>query len=66
MSENKLRKHVQVGKKTERIVFAATPEMKAAMERIAESKGTSVSAMLTQLVTDEILANKDLFSEVDK
>lgn len=66
MSENELRKHVQVGKKTERMVFAATPEMKAAMERIAESKGTSVSAMLTQLVTDEILANKDLFSEVEK
>ena len=64
MSENDLRKHVQVGKKTERLVFAVTPEMKAAMERIAEANGTSVSSMLTQMATDEILANKDLFQEV--
>lgn len=63
MSENDLRKHVQVGKKTERLVFAVTPEMKAAMERIAEANGTSVSSMLTQMATDEILANKDLFQE---
>lgn len=64
MDENELRKHVLVGKKTERLVFAATPEMKAAMERIAEARGTSVSAMLTQLATDEVLANKEIFKEV--
>ena len=63
MSENGLRKRVQVGKKTERLVFAVTPEMKAAMEKIAEANGTSVSSMLTQLATDEILANKSLFVE---
>lgn len=65
MDENELRKHVLVGKKTERLVFAVTPEMKAAMERIAEEKGTSVSAMLTQLATDEVLANKEMFKEVE-
>ena len=63
MSENDLRKRVQVGKKTERLVFAVTPEMKASMEKIAEANGTSVSSMLTQLATDEILANKSLFVE---
>ena len=52
-----------VGRKTERIVFAVTPEMKSAMERIASEKGTSVSAMLTQLATDEVLANAELFEE---
>ncbi|MDO4499157.1 MAG: hypothetical protein Q4B51_06000 [Coriobacteriaceae bacterium] len=65
MDENELRKHVLVGKKTERLVFAVTPEMKTAMERIAEEKGTSVSAMLTQLATDEVLANKEMFKEVE-
>lgn len=65
MDENELRKYVLVGKKTERLVFAVTPEMKSAMERIAEEKGTSVSAMLTQLATDEVLANKEMFKEVE-
>ena len=65
MDENELRKRVLVGKKTKRLVFAVTPEMKAAMERISEEKGTSVSAMLTQLATDEVLANKEMFKEVE-
>lgn len=65
MDESELRKRVLVGKKTERLVFAVTPEMKAAMERIAENKDSSVSAMLTQLATDEILANRELFKEVE-
>ena len=63
VNENDLRKHVLVGRKTERIVFAVTPEMKSTMERIASEKGTSVSAMLTQLATDEVLANAELFEE---
>lgn len=63
MNESKLRKQILVGKKTERLVFAVSPEMKAAMELIAEKKSTSVSAMLTQLATDEVLANKSLFEE---
>ena len=63
MDENELRKQVLVGKKTERLVFAVTPEMKSAMERIADEKDTSISSLLTQLATDEILANKELFKE---
>lgn len=63
MNESDLRKQILVGKKTERLVFAVSPEMKAAMELIAEKKSTSVSAMLTQLATDEVLANKSLFEE---
>ena len=63
MDENELRKQVLVGKKTERLVFAVTPEMKSAMERIADEKDTSISSLLTQLATDEILANKELYKE---
>ena len=63
MDGNELRKHVLGSKKTERLVFAVTPEMKAAMERIADEKCVSVSSLLTQLATDEVLANRGLFQE---
>lgn len=64
MDENELRKHVLAGKKTERVVFAVTPEMKSAIERIAKDRCTSVSALLLHLATDEVLANKELFEAV--
>lgn len=64
MDENELKKHVLAGKKTDRVVFAASEEMKSALELIAEEKCVSVSALMTQLATDEILANKSLFGEV--
>lgn len=58
-----LKKHVLGGKKTDRVIFATTPEMKEAIERVAEEKCVSVSALLTSLALDEILANKELFPE---
>ena len=61
MGDNELRKRVLGGKKTERLVFAVTPEMKAAMERIAEEECTSVSAMLTAFAAEKVLAHKSLF-----
>ena len=64
MNANELRKYVLVGKKTERLVFAVTPEMKSSLERIASDKQTSVSSLLTQLATDEVLANAELFKEI--
>ena len=66
MNEKELRKSIQVGKKTDRLVFAVTPEMKSAMGQIAAAKGTSVSALLTQMATDEVLQNKDLFDGVEQ
>lgn len=63
MTENELRKSVLVGKKTERLVFAVTPSMKSSLECIAAEKQTSVSSLLTQLATDEVLANANLFKE---
>ena len=52
-----------VGRKTERVVFAASEEMKASLEKIAEEKCMSLSALMTSLATEEILANKELFEE---
>ena len=63
MDENELRKHVLGAKKTERIIFAATPELKEALETIAQEKCTSLSALLTTLATEEVLANKELFGK---
>lgn len=65
MDGRELKKRLLSGKKSERVAFAVTPEMKAALERITAEKCTNVSAMLTQLATEEILANKDIFQEVD-
>lgn len=61
MSTQELKKHVLGAKKTERIIFAATPEMKEALELIAQEKCMSVSALITSLVLDEVIANAELF-----
>lgn len=66
MDDQELRKHVLSSKKTERVIFAATPEMKEALETIASEKCTTVSALLTSLAVDEILANKELFEGSDR
>lgn len=60
MDEQELRKHVLGAKKTERIIFAATPEMKETLETIAQEKCVSLSALLTSLAVEEVLANKEL------
>lgn len=61
MGEQELRKHVIGAKKTERIIFAATPELKQALETIAREKCVSLSALITSLAIDEVIANKELF-----
>ena len=63
MDESELRKQVLGGKKTERLVFAVTPEMKAAMERVAEEECTSVSAILTALATEKVMEHRALFAK---
>ena len=65
MDGNELKKRVLNGKKTERLVFAVSTEMKQAIERIAEERCVSVSALLIGLAAEEVLANKELFEEVD-
>ena len=66
MDESQLRKKVLAGKKTERVVFAASEEMKASLETVAEEKCMSLSALMTSLAMEEILANKELFDEVKR
>ena len=63
--ENALRKTVLNGKKSERIIFAVTLEMKSAISQIAEEKCVSVSACITSLLVDDVVANRGLLKEVD-
>ena len=60
MDDHELRKHLLGSKKTERIIFAATPETKVALEAMAKEKCVSVSALITGLVVDEAIRNADL------
>ena len=63
MDDHELRKHLLGSKKTERIIFAATPETKAALEAMATERCVSVSALITSLVVDEAVRNSEIVIE---
>lgn len=63
MNEQELKKHVLGTRKTERIIFAATPEMKRALETVAREECASLSALLTSLALDKVLEYKELFDD---
>jgi len=60
MEDSELRKRLLNGKKTERINFAVTPELKEAAATLAEERCTTVSSLIVSLLVDESLKNKDL------
>ena len=60
MEDSELRKRLLNGKKTERINFAVTPELKEAAAKLAEERCTTVSSLIVSLLVDESLKNKDL------
>lgn len=61
MEDAELRKRLLNGRKTERISFAVTPELKEAAERLAEERCVKVSSLIVSLLSDEIIANKSIF-----
>ena len=63
MEEKELRQQLLGGRKTERIIFAATPETKAALEVVAKDRCMSVSALLTSLAVDEVIRDRGLFGK---
>lgn len=63
MDDIALKKKLLNGKKDDRIIFAVTPEFKTALQTVAEEKCTTVSALLTDLATTEILDNKNCLSQ---
>ena len=64
MDDRELRQQLLGSKKTERIIFAATPELKAALEAVAKDRCVSVSALITQAVLNELAEDKDLIEGV--
>ena len=58
--DKSLRQTLLNGKKTERIIFAVTPEMKKVLAAIAEDQCTSVSGLLTSLAMGEISTKNDV------
>lgn len=63
MDNHELKKYLLSSNKTERIIFAATPETKAALETMAKDRCMSVSALITGLVVDEALRHPDLIAK---
>ena len=59
VNEQALNKTLLVGKKSDRIIFAVTPEMKEAVSRLAEENCTTVSGYITSLIVDDALENKE-------
>lgn len=60
MEDTELRKRLLNGRKTERINFAVTPELKDAAATLAEERCTTVSALIVNLLVEESVKNKDL------
>lgn len=63
MEEKQLRQRLLRSKKTERVIFAVTPETKTALEILAKDQCVSVSALITSLIVDDAIKHKDLFEE---
>lgn len=64
MQDNQLRKRLLGGRKTERIIFAVTPEAKLAAERLAQERCVSVSALLNDLLAEEAGHSPELFVDL--
>lgn len=57
-SDLDLRKVLLNGKKSERIIFAVTPELKEAVAKAAEDKCVSISSYITALLADAIISEE--------
>lgn len=60
MAAKEFRQKMLVSKKTERIIFAATPELKAAIEAVAKDQCISTSAVITNAVISELAKHEDV------
>lgn len=65
MAEKELRQKMLGSKKTERIIFAATPELKAAIEAVAKDQCVSASAFITSAVIAELAKHEDIVENQD-
>lgn len=59
VDEQALKKALLVGKKSERIIFAVTPEMKEAVAKLAAESCMTVSAYITSLLIEDALDRRE-------
>lgn len=57
-SDLDLRKVLLNGKKSERIIFAVTPELKEAVAKAAEDKCVSISSYITAMLADAVISEE--------
>ena len=51
------------GGKTERIIFAVTPELKETVTALARRRGQSVSAYISSLIVDDVVKNREVLDD---
>lgn len=59
VDEQTLKKSLLVGKKSERIIFAVTPEMKETVAKLAAENCMTVSAYITSLLVEDALDRRE-------
>lgn len=65
MDETELRKRMLRGRKTDRLSFAVTPELKHALEAVAEEECVSVSSLISQAVVAELANHSEAISKTE-
>lgn len=63
VDELDLRKAMLIGNKTERIIFATTPELKEAVVFMSHEKCMTISAYITSLIVDDVLAHREVLPD---
>lgn len=58
VDEQELRKAMLLGNKTERIIFATTPELKEAAQFMSGERCMTMSAYITSLIVEDVLTHK--------
>jgi len=61
--EQDLRKAMLMGNKTERIIFATTPELKEAVALMSGERCMTISAYITSLIVEDVLAHKGVLPD---
>ena len=61
--KRELRKAMMMGNKTERIIFATTPELKEAVVFMSSERCMTISAYITSLIVEDVLSHKEVLPD---
>ena len=63
LDEHDLRKAMLMGNKSERIIFAATPALKEAVQFLSTERCMTISAYLTSLIVEDALQHREVLPD---